>query len=175
MAFRACSVHDARTSPALKKNLSFLLCLFLALLLPLSGHAADNDADAVLTSAEDLFTSMRQGDYPRIWACLSLKSQDTIVHDICKAMSSGSCSEKAIADDFAKGEALSRAYWDAYLKNFDPAMVLEESRWEMGSLTGDRASITLTFKKAQKPATLRLFREGGLWKVGLTESFWSRK
>ena len=38
----------------------------------------------------------------------------------------------------------------------------------------DRAEILLTHHGATHPATLKMFREDGDWKVGLVETFWSR-
>jgi hypothetical protein len=38
----------------------------------------------------------------------------------------------------------------------------------------DRAEILLTHHGATHPATLKMFREDGAWKVGLVETFWSR-
>ncbi len=120
---------------------------------------------------------MQHKDYVTIWAGLSGKSHDTIVSDTFKALKSspGTYTEALVADDFTRGDALARAYWDAYLQHFDPVMILQDSRWEMGSMKDDSAQITITYKKAAKPATLHMVREEGRWKVGLTESFWSRK
>jgi hypothetical protein len=38
----------------------------------------------------------------------------------------------------------------------------------------DRAEILLTHHGADRPATLKMFREDGGWKAGLVETFWSR-
>lgn len=144
-------------------------------LYPPHVQASDNELDNVIAAAESLFKALQQKDYPKIWTCLSIKSRDTIVSDTCTAIKSPSCSKTSISDDFSRGGTLSMAYWDAYVKYFNPGMVLEESRWEMGSIKGDRAEIIITYKKAQKPATLYMTKEDGMWRVGLTESFWSRK
>ena len=140
-------------------------------------HASDDGVDAVLASAEGLFKAMQKKDYAAVWSGLSGESHATIVSDTWKALkaSPGNYTEALVAEDFAQGDVLARAYWDAYLQHFDPAMVLEDSRWEMGPVKGDRAQIVITYKKAEKPATLHMVRESGMWKVGLTESFWSRK
>lgn len=160
------------------RRCSIIVCLACLTLLPYTlAHASDRDLDAVLTSAEDLFRAMQHKDYVKVWACLSGKSRQTIAGDTWNALKSspGAYTEALVVEDFSKGDVLARAYWDAYLENFDPAMILEDSTWEMGTLKDDRAEITITYKKAAKPATLHMVREGGAWKVGLTESFWSRK
>jgi len=140
-------------------------------------HASEGGVDAILAPAECLFKAMQQKDYVEIWAGLSEQSRETIAGDTWKALkaSPGNYTEALVAEDFAQGGVLARSYWDAYLQHFDPAMVLEDSRWEMGPAKGDRAQIVITYKKAEKPATLHMVREAGMWKVGLTESFWSRK
>lgn len=157
---------------------TIIVCIACLTLLPYRlVHASETDLDAVLTSAEALFRAMQHRDYVKVWAGLSGKSRQTIAGDTWNALKSspGSYTEALVAEDFSKGDVLARAYWDAYLKNFDPVMILDDSTWEMGSLEGDAAKITITYKKASKPATLHMVREGGVWKVGLTESFWSRK
>lgn len=160
------------------EKFAIIVCCACLSLLPSSVvHATDSDMEAVLTSAEGLFKAMQQKNYVKIWAGLSAKSHETIVGDTWKALKSspGTYTEALVADDFNRGDVLARAYWDAYLQNFDPVMILDDSKWEMASLKDDRAEITITYKKAAKPAILHMVKEGGVWKVGLTESFWSRK
>ncbi|HQQ16807.1 MAG TPA: hypothetical protein PK764_14855 [Deltaproteobacteria bacterium] len=161
----------------MKKGFIIVCVTFLFSLSCTLALASNRDLDAVLTSAESLFKAMQLKDYAGIWAGLSGESRDTIVGDTWKALKSspGTYTEALVGDDFMRGDALARAYWDAYLKHFDPVMILEDSTWEMGELKDDSAQITITYKKAQKPATLHMVREEGRWKVGLTESFWSRK
>jgi len=160
------------------KQCMIIVCCACLSLMPCSrAHASDSDLDAVLTAAESLFKAMQVKDYVKIWAGLSKTSRQTIAGDTWKALkaSPGTYTEELVADDFTRGDTLARTYWDAYLKNFDPVMILDDSTWEMGALKDDRAEITITYKKAAKPATLHMVREGGAWRVGLTESFWSRK
>jgi len=80
----------------------------------------------------------------------------------------------AVRIDFVEGGSIAREYWDAFLRNFDPDAVLEHSRWEIGSVGKDRAEILLTHRGAERPAVLKMFLEGGGWKAGLVETFWSR-
>ena len=141
------------------------------------GDDMNKEIDRVLTSAETLFKSMKSRQYSRIWELLSLKSRNAIVSDTYKELksSTGSYSEELVEKDFAAGDILSRAYWNAFLNNFDPVIVLEQSKWEIESISKDKAEIKITFKKADKPAILKMSREDGIWKVGLTETFWTRK
>ncbi len=161
----------------MKMCLTIFYATFLLVSASTFAHASEGDVDAVLAPAECLFKAMQQKDYVKIWAGLSEQSRETIAGDTWKALkaSPGNYTEALVAEDFAQGGVLARSYWDAYLQHFDPAMVLEDSRWEMGPVKGDRAQIVITYKKAEKPATLHMVREAGMWKVGLTESFWSRK
>ena len=161
----------------MKKGLIIFLVSCITLLISSLVPASDSDLDAVLTSAEGLFKAMQKRDYEGIWDGLSGESRETIVGDTWKAMKSspGNYTEALVAEDFSRGDVLASAYWEAYLKNFDPVMVLNDSTWKMGVMKDDKAEIIITYKKAQKPATLHMVREEGRWKVGLTESFWSRK
>jgi hypothetical protein len=162
----------------MNKYIVIILAVHLILLSPsASALEMNNDADALLTSAESLFKFMQQKNYSQIWKYLSQKSRDTIVQDTYKALKpiAGDYSEENIGKDFIGGGLLSSAYWNAFLNNFDPIMILEQSRWEIESIKSDKAEIKITYKKAENPAILKMFKEDGMWKVGLTESFWTRK
>jgi hypothetical protein len=160
------------------KKIVISVILFVLQVCPyLYAEDLNNETGSILTSAESLFKAMQQKDYARIWESLSKGSQDTIVQDTYKALkpNGGNSTEEAIGKDFIRGGSLSSAYWDAFLKKFDPIMILDQSRWEMESIKSDKAEIKIIYKKAQSPAILKMFKEDGIWKVGLTESFWTRK
>ncbi len=128
----------------------------------------------ILHQAEGLFRDMRARDYPAIWALLSAKSRETIVFDVskeCDRTEAGKPDDQQIERDFERGGAIARAYWEGYLREFDPETVLSETRWEMGEVAEDSAEIRITRKGADRPAVLRMVREGGIWKVGLIETF----
>ena len=117
---------------------------------------------------------MRAHDYPAIWALLSSESRKTIVGDVVKGSGpdrAGKADAAEIERDFARGGAVARAYWGGYLLEFDPDTALVDSRWEMGEVRGDSAEIQITFKGSERPAVLKMIREGGVWKVGLIETF----
>jgi hypothetical protein len=160
------------------RQLVILVIFFILQVSPyLYAEDLNNEAGSILTSAESLFKAMQQKDYAQIWGALSQKSRDTIVQDTYNASkpNGGDHSEESIGKDFAGGGLLSSAYWNAFLKKFDPIMILEQSRWEMETIKIDEAEIKIIYKKAQSPAILKMFKEGGIWRVGLTESFWTRK
>ena len=151
---------------------------------------------AILARAESLFQSMKVRDYPAIFAALSAKSRGTIVAETTSALSAArqatpgkpsaadsppsapprdpAPGPEAVRRDFVAGGPIARDYWDAFLRRFDPDAALEHSRWEIGSVGKDRAEILLTHHGADHPATLKMFREDGGWKVGLVETFWAR-
>jgi len=155
------------------------------------------DVPAILDRAESLFQAMKAHDYPAIFAALSAKSRETIVAETTSAIAAAAAQappgkpagadtppgplprdpvpgSEAIRSDFVAGGPIARDYWDAFLRRFDPDVALEHSRWEIGSVKKDRAEILLTHHGATHPATLKMFREDGAWKVGLVETFWSR-
>jgi hypothetical protein len=139
---------------------------------------------AILSRAESLFQTMKARDYPAIFAALSAKSRETIVAETSAALAAAAKQAppakasppdpEAVRGDFVAGGPIARDYWDAFLRRFDPDAALEHSRWEIGSVGKDRAEILLTHHGADRPATLKMFREDGGWKVGLVETFWSR-
>jgi hypothetical protein len=120
---------------------------------------------------------MQKKDYARIWEHLTQNSKDTIVQDTKKAIKSNAeeYSVGHIMNDFVCGQALSQAYWNAFLKNFDPNIVLEQSKWEIESVKSDKSEIKILYKKSSNPAILIMLKEQGEWKAGLVESFWTRK
>ena len=84
-------------------------------------------------------------------------------------------SKEEIDRDFTKRRRDSQSYWKSYLDVFNPDIVLEQSRWEMGKVSKDRAQINVTYKKAERPAIIQMYKEDGRWRVGLTETFTSSK
>ena len=84
-------------------------------------------------------------------------------------------SKEQIKDNFKTGGTIAQAYWNSYLDAFNPDMVLEQSRWEMGKVGKDRAQINIIYKKAERPAVIQMLKEEGAWRVGLAETFKSAK
>lgn len=158
------------------------LCLIGVAVLPScaarapSPHVGDSvgPVGPILQQAEGLFRYMRARDYPAIWALLSARSRETIVSDVEREsgrLSAGPVDPGNIERDFARGGTIARAYWEGYLREFDPEAALRESRWEMGNIEGDSAEIRIIHEGADRPAVLRMVREEGVWKVGLIETF----
>lgn len=116
---------------------------------------------------------MKEKDYKGIWMCLTEKSKERIVQDVYIASErEGVRYKKAdIYKDFTVGGLLSRSYWTEFLKQFDPGIVLEHSRWELGKIEKDRAYLIIRYEKSENPALIKMFKEEGKWKVGLIESF----
>ena len=127
----------------------------------------------VLDSAETFFISLKDRKYGAAWDLLSKRSRKTIITAIYKASKKNGedLQQENIENDFKKQGIISNAYWDAFLKNFDPDMVLEESRWDMGPVNKDKAEIIIIHKKSNHPAILQMFKENEIWKVGFSESF----
>ena len=163
----------------INKILAALLVLSLTLLnaVPAYAQLDDREINLIITSAETLFTKLKEKDHKAVWGLLTEKSKETIANDTYKGVSKsgGTYSREEIASDFSRGGPLAEAYWQGYLETFDPDSVLRLSVWRMGMLKKDRAEINLIYKKSERPAELKMFKEKGRWKVGLVETFWSRK
>lgn len=167
-----------RRSPR-RLSLSLLAVL---LLLPIVGAMTPPAApaagpDELLTAAESLFQNMAKGNYPALWDGLSDATRRGIARDVGRAVAKtgDARGESEILADFAQGGPLARHYWAAYLGQFDPRTVLEESRWSLGVMGKDRAEIVLRYRKSRQDTILKLFHERGGWRVGLAESFSARQ
>jgi len=137
--------------------------------------ADDPSVPLILAAAESLFQSMKDRDHAATWAVLSSESRETIVSETVEAIRKAGdppVSRERVRDDFAACGTLCRNYWEGFLRRFDPDDALERSRWEMGAVEKDRAEVLITHKGSDRPAVLRMFREGGSWKAGLVETFW---
>jgi hypothetical protein len=135
----------------------------------------DPAVPAILAAAESLFGTMKARDYPATWAVLTAKSRDTIVaetEDAIRAAGGNPLPKGDLREDFAAGGPIARRYWEGFLRRFDPDAALERSRWEMGVVERDRAEVLITHRGADRPAVLRMYKEGGNWKAGLVETFW---
>ncbi|MBI5343521.1 MAG: hypothetical protein HZB63_09485 [Deltaproteobacteria bacterium] len=145
---------------------------------PALADGPDKSLADILSSAESLFKAMQAKNYTSVWAGLSAASRNTIIEETRKEIARNGAGKTAsmeeVRRDFAEGGPIARGYWIGFMTHFDPGLVLEQSRWEMGKIAGDRAEILITYKTAEKPALLKLFRENGGWKVGLVETFWGK-
>ncbi|MEN6317413.1 MAG: hypothetical protein ABFD82_01470 [Syntrophaceae bacterium] len=155
----------------------FLICGLLFLSLPLVVCAGDDDVNNVLLSAETLFKSMKEKNYPEVWRFLTAKTKAIIIDDVyAEAVKlSGEYSKEKISSDLVTGGPIAKAYWDSYLSIFNPDIVLEHSTWKINALKKEYAEINIHYKKSENPATLQMFKEDGIWKVGLEETFRTRK
>jgi len=155
--------------------LLFALCAFILLSPAVSPAAGErDDLSGVLTSAEHFFQCLRKGSFSQAWSFLSARSREAITADIYKA-SGRQYSKEQISGDLRAGGMIARSYWTGVLESFDPLLILEESRWEEGFVRPDTAELLITHRKSKHPVNLKLFKESGSWKVGMVESFWTRK
>lgn len=131
----------------------------------------------ILNAAESVFQNMSKASYPALWAGLTAESRKSVIRNVRKALGKTGLdyAEERIRVDFERGEELARGYWTGYLSQFDTKTVLEESKWSMGEVKKDKAEIVIRYKKSGQDAILKMFREGGVWKVGLHETFSARE
>jgi len=172
----------------MKRIISVILIFSVLLFLFNDAEAAGNRDQAqqeqILSAAENLFVLMKNKNYTAIWSVLSKKTQATIVNDVRKENEKANKENKkanletnkdAIFNDFLTGGDNAKAYWDGFLTVFNPDIVLERCKWEMGKTGKNEAEILLLHKTSEKPAIIKMFKENDQWKVGLDESFSVRK
>lgn len=164
-----------------KKIITIVLAVFFALVLqaPLLAQekASNPEQDAILTAAEDLFNFMKNKEYVSIWNLLSMKSRKIIVDSVYKESKKlGTEYQKEdLIKDFSSGGVNAQEYWKSFLNVFNPSMVLDESLWRMGTIEKDYAEVILLHKKSKNPALIKMYKEDNGWRVGLEESFGTRK
>jgi len=151
--------------------------LFFFSIASVAAEDPGEELNKVLGSAEFLFKAMKEKNYPAVWNSLTASSKKEIVDYVYKsaAKSGTEYTKEQINIDFGIGGMIAKTYWASYLTAFDPDLVLEQSRWEIGFIKKDKAEIIIQHKKAEKPAVLKMYREEGTWKVGLEETFEGRK
>jgi hypothetical protein len=160
--------------------LSFALFPLASLYAPSAAIASpedDPEVPAILAAAESVFQAMKVRDYPATWAVLTAKSRNTIVsetEDAIRAAGGNPLPKGDLREDFAAGGPVARQYWEGFLRRFNPDDPLDRSRWEMGEVKKDRAEVRITQHGSENPAILQMYREDGIWKVGLAETFWAR-
>ncbi|OGW31692.1 MAG: hypothetical protein A3J81_06740 [Nitrospirae bacterium RIFOXYB2_FULL_43_5] len=163
------------TKQLFRKSIYFLVfCLIIFLNQNIFAYT-DKEMDEVLAVADSMFKAMKENNLPAIWPSLTEKSKSTIIDDVVKAQKNGGYPREQIKDDFEKRGPIYRVYWRFFLIYFNPDMVLNESKWEVGYIKKDKAEILITHAKSDTPARLIMVREEGSWKVGLVETFWTRK
>lgn len=164
-----------------KKLITIVLTVLFAIVLqaPLSAQekASNPEQDAILTAAEDLFNFMKNKEYVSIWNLLSAKSRKVIVDSVYKESRKlgTEYNKDDLMKDFSSGGANAQAYWNSFLNVFNPSMVLDESLWRMNAVEKDYAEIIILHKKSKNPAIVKMYKEDNGWKVGLEESFGTRK
>jgi hypothetical protein len=158
---------------------AFIVALFCFLaFIPVASAAVDpKETPEILDAAEAVFQNMAKKDFPALWRGLTAETQRSIIQSVQKAEGriGHDHTEEQLRSAFQNGEALAREYWEAYLFRFDPKTVLNESRWNMGPVNKNRAEIILRHQKSDHDALLKMFREEGVWKVGLDETFSNRQ
>jgi hypothetical protein len=137
----------------------------------------DKGEDEVLTAAEGFFVDLKEKRFADVWQSLTPKSRDTIINEAYKEINKTETkiAKELVKEDFDTNGELSRLYWNAFLTNFNPDIILEQSVWKIGEIEDDTASIILKYKDSEYNSELKLYKDNGKWQVGLVESFWAMK
>ncbi len=153
--------------------------LFIFCIITGTSRAEENSGtiDLILSSAENFFVSLSDGEYETSWDLLSEESRERIIDDVYR--SSLKMNKKTTKDDisnkFVKRGVFFKTYWNSFRSTFDTAMVLEHSRWNMGYIEKEKAEIIISYRKSDQPARLKMLRENNKWKVGIAETFFRKK
>jgi len=157
-----------------------LILIAFFLLFPANFASAQNsgpgEQEKILSATESFFVQLKNKNYSAVWSGLSAKSRAKIVSDVRKENKKAGVesNDEALVNDFAAGGTIAKAYWDGFLFVFNPDLALQDCKWEMGKIGSKEAEVVLQYKKSEKPAVLKLFKEDNAWKFGLDESFGAR-
>ncbi|OPY85386.1 MAG: hypothetical protein A4E71_02119 [Smithella sp. PtaU1.Bin162] len=154
------------------------LCCLWAGIAPAQNKNNPAEENEILTATENLFQFMQSRDYASIWSGISLKTRGIIIKDVQKAEKKATGAEidkQKLESDFQIGGPFAKSYWDSYLSVFNPDIVLQQCKWEMGKIEKSEAEVILQYKKSEKPSVIKVYRENNAWRVGLEESFGSRR
>lgn len=155
------------------------IILFVLSFLFVTSLYAENEFDYhAIDNSESFFQFLQSHDYIKAWSQMTEKSHDTIVSDVYDAIKKKSAepiSKENISDDFKQCGGICQEYWKGFLSYFNPAEVLDNSTWSTGNSEKNYCEILLKHKNSETPAIIKMYKENGMWKIGLTESFWLRK
>jgi hypothetical protein len=163
---------------SLLRYLTASCILILSLLFSSDSHSSEYEVEnEVLSAAEGFFIALKENRFADAWESLTIKSRDTIVSEVFNEINKKEAriGKEVVKEDFYKNGELARLYWNAFLKNFDPDIILERSVWNIGKIKGDTAKIILKYEESEYNSELKLYKEDGRWHVGLVESFWIMK
>ena len=163
---------------SLLRYLTASCILILSLLFSSDLHSSEYEVEnEVLNAAEGFFLSLKEKRFADAWESLTSKSRDTIVSEVFNEINKKEAriGKEVVKEDFYKNGELARLYWNTFLKNFDPDIVLGQSIWSIGKIKGDTATIMLKYEESEYNSELKLYKEDGRWHFGLVESFWIMK
>src|SRR3989304_6943621 len=163
---------------SLLRYLTAYCILILSLLFSSNLYSSEYDVEnEVLSEAEGFFIALKEKRFADVWESLTIKSKDTIVSEVFNEINKKEAriGKEVVKEDFYKNGELARLYWNSFLKNFDPDIVLKRSVWNIGKIKGDTATVVLKYEESEYNSELKLYKEDGRWHVGLVESFWIMK
>ena len=155
----------------------FLVFVFLSLLSAKNSYSEGRAGKgAVLYTAYSFFASLKNNNYKKAWSLLTSKSKSFIIDRIKNSFVKNKVNigKSEIRKSMKTGGYIAKAYWGGFLKSFNPDMLLKYSTWKIKSVSSDSAEIEINYRYAKAPAFLKIFRQNGGWKFGLTETFYSR-
>ena len=130
---------------------SLIACLILIFIFTFNVAGANvehidfAEAALILDPAENFFVSLGNREFKTAWDLLSKESQETIIDDVYKdSIDRGIEIKKLdVVKDFQNSGIIFTHYWNAFIMNFDPDIVLNERVWEFEKIDSDQAVILL--------------------------------
>ena len=158
------------------KNSIIISIIFFVVFSTVTLHA-DKTEDEILGVTEGFFIALKEKRFADAWDLLTAKSKDTIIDEVYRGINKTNTKigKEVVKEEFDKKGELFKIFWDTFIKKFDADTVLEQSVWNVGKIKSDRAVLILRYKRSEYDSELQIYNEGGKWRFGLVESYWTRK
>ncbi len=161
------------------RKLSAIISVFILsyfLIFPDYVYAEDHSKSIplILQSAEKYFIFLDERNFRAAWELMTEKSRQTIINDIYEISADRGVdiSKEDISNNVSSNGIIFNSYWQAFMTNFDPDVILNDRVWEFETIESDHAVILL---KKMNVTKLKMYKESNQWKVGLVETFWTRR
>lgn len=143
------------------------LLLLSALFVFTPGYAADTDTASV-SALRGFFSAVANKDYAGAWAAFTRHSQDMIVDNIASSEKMSAQDVRKLMDD--NDQRIRDGFWESFRQSSKPEEFINLPMASGGHRMDADDSVVISFSNGAT-ATVLMYHEGGVWKVGWMETF----
>jgi len=150
--------------------------LILIVLISFNSYSYNKETLEAIDRTNLFFEELQERNYPVLWSYLTKTSRSKIISDIISyAKPEDNLTKEKVAADFETCSETCKNYWLGFLSFFDPAVILDESEWNISEESSSYVEVKLINSENNAQSFLKIYKENNSWQFGLTESFWLRK